>query len=180
MKHEAYVALLRGINVGGKNKLPMKDLAALFAAVGCADVQTYIQSGNVLFRTPKAPATLRAAIERAVMGRFGFRVPVVLRTAGELRDVANKNPFLAAGAGIETLHVSFLAELPAASRVAVLDPNRSSPDEFAVRGRDVYLHLPHGVAKTKLTNAYFDATLGTVSTVRNWRTVLALLDRVGS
>jgi uncharacterized protein (DUF1697 family) len=88
--------------------------------------------------------------------------------------VAN-NPFLAAGAADETLHVLFLADPPSPRRVADLDPDRSPPDAFVVLGQEVYLRLPHGAARTKLTNAYFDARLATTSTGRNWRTVTKLL-----
>lgn len=172
----SHVALLRGINVGGKNKLPMKDLAALFGEAGCVDVRTYIQSGNVLFRAP-APVAARLAVDarKRIAERFGLRVPVVLRSGEELRAVARGNPFLAAGAEAGSLYVMFLADAPAAARVARLDPARSPGDEFVVRGRDVYLRLRTGAAKTKLTNAWFDAQLSTVSTSRNWRTVQTLV-----
>ena len=108
--------------------------------------------------------------------RFGFQVPVVMRTSGELRKVACGNPFLRAGADAKALHVAFLAAVPVSSKVDALDPDRSPPDEFAVRGREIYLHCPNGLARTKLTNAYFDSALATTSTLRNWRTVLKLLE----
>src|SRR5438105_5723824 len=93
-----HVALLRGINVGGKNKLPMSDLVAMFADAGCADVRSYIQSGNVVFRaSAEHAARVPALVGAAIAERFGFRVPVVLRTADELREVSAHNPFLAAG-----------------------------------------------------------------------------------
>jgi uncharacterized protein (DUF1697 family) len=104
---------------------------------------------------------------------------VVTRTAGELRGVLRGNPFLRAGAEAETLHVMFLADRPTPARVAALDSRRSPPDEFEVKGREVYLRLPNGGARTKLTNAYFDAKLATTSTVRNWRTVLKLVEMTG-
>src|SRR2546422_1006317 len=95
---DLYVALLRGINVGGKNRLSMKDLVAIFAEAGCDDVQTYIQSGNVVFRAAEAHASrIPARITTAISGRLGFRAPVVMRTAGELRTIARGNPFLRAG-----------------------------------------------------------------------------------
>ncbi len=176
-----HVALLRGINVGGRNRLPMADLAAVFAAEGCAEVRTYIQSGNVLFLAPAARAGgLAGAVEGAIAARFGFRVPVVIRTASDLARVARGNPFLAAGADPATLHVAFLAGPPAPARVAALDPRRSPPDAFAVRGREVYLHFPNGVARSRITNAWLDAALRTTSTVRNWRTVLELLARAAA
>lgn len=171
-----HLALLRGVNVGGKNKLPMKDLAAMFAAAGCDDVRTYIQSGNVLFRAePAVAAGVATAVAGAIAHRFGYRTPVVVRTAEELRRAVARNPFLASGAAPEALHVLFLADEPARDRVDALDPGRSPGDDFAVLGREVFLHLPRGVAGSKLTNAYFDARLATVSTGRNWRTVTTLL-----
>ncbi len=171
-----HLALLRGINVGGKNKLPMKDLAALFVAAGCTDVRTYIQSGNVVFRATAAVAKrLASSIAEQITERFGYRTPVVLRTVEQLRDVVSHNPFLEAGVAEDKVYVLFLADEPGPDRVAALDPNRSPPDEFLVRGREVFLHLPNGVADSKLTNAYFDAKLATVSTARNWRTVTTLL-----
>jgi uncharacterized protein (DUF1697 family) len=172
----SHLALLRGINVGGKNKLPMKDLAELFVAAGCKDVRTYIQSGNVLFQaSAKVAGKLGNAITDEIAKRFGHRTPVVLRTVEQLRDVVAHNPFLAAGVPEDKLHVMFLADEPGADRVAGLDPDRSPPDAFIVRGREVFLHLPEGVAGSKLTNAYFDGKLATVSTGRNWRTVTTLL-----
>lgn len=172
-----HVALLRGINVGGRNQLPMSELAALCTAAGCRDARTYIQSGNVLFTTDDATAAqLPSVIAAQIAERFGLRVPVVLRTIAHLGEVIQHNPHLAAGAAAEALHVYFLAEEPGAARVAALDPDRSPPDAFTVRGREIYLHLPNGMARTKLTNAYFDAKLATVSTARNWRTVTALYD----
>ena len=171
-----HLALLRGINLGGKNKLPMKDLVELFVAAGGDNVRTYIQSGNVLFDAPRSVATeIPDRIAARIAERFGFRSPVILRTADQLHDVASNNPFLAAGAAEDTLHVMFLATPPDPTRVADLDPDRSPPDEFAVRGQEVYLHLPNGAARSKLTNAYFDAKLATTSTARNWRTVTTLL-----
>jgi uncharacterized protein (DUF1697 family) len=173
---DTYLALLRGINVGGKNKLPMKDLIEIFVSHGCENVLSYIQSGNIIFRSgPSVAAEIPTVIAAQITARFGLRVPVVLRTVEELRHVALNNPFLQAGAAEDTLHVMFLADLPSAQRVASLDPDRSPPDAFQVLGREIYLHLPKGVADSKLTNAYFDSKLATTSTGRNWRTVCKLL-----
>ena len=169
------IALLRGINVGGKNKLPMKDLAALFREAGCEDVRTYIQSGNVLFRAGATPAEgIPSLISASIQDRFGYRVPVVTRTAAELRATVEANPF--AGAEADKLLVLFLADPPDPERVEALDPNRSPGDEFAVVGREVFLHCPNGFARSKLTNSYFDSALSTTSTGRNWRTVGKLLE----
>ncbi len=175
-----FVALLRGINVGGNNKLPMKDLVAIFEHAGCADVRHYIQSGNVVFAAPadrgeRVAKTVADAVERD----HGFRAPVVLRTAAEFRAALGGNPFLEGpevDANPKALHVVFLAERPSKDASSKLDPHRSPPDRFVLRGREVYLHLPNGVARSKLTNAYFDATLRTTSTARNWATVQKLAE----
>jgi uncharacterized protein (DUF1697 family) len=172
-----YVALLRGVNVGGKNKLPMKDLIEVFVEAGCDNVRTYIQSGNVVFSaSAKLAARLPGLAAAQIAKRFGYKTPVVLRTSEQLSDVIRKNPFLKLGAAEETLHVLFLADMPGSGRVDALDPDRSPPDTFLVRGQEVYLQLPNGAARSKLTNAYFDSKLVTTSTGRNWRTVNKLLE----
>jgi uncharacterized protein (DUF1697 family) len=172
-----HVALLRGINVGGKNILPMKELSRIFVEAGCSNVQTYIQSGNVVFSAPaRLVARLPKLIEAQIAKLFSLRVPIVLRSAAQLGEVANNNPYLAAGAPEEMLHVVFLADMPSREAVAGLDSERSPGDSFVVRGQELYLKLPNGAGKSKLTNAYFDSRLKTVSTGRNWRTVLKLLE----
>jgi len=174
-----HVALLRGINVGGKNMLPMKELVGMFVDAECGDVTTYIQSGNVVFTaSAKVVAGLGSLITARAEERFGMRVPVVLRTAMEMENVIRSNPFLHAGAAEEILHVAFLGDRPGAGLVAGLDAGRSAPDAFAVVGQEIYMRLVTGVSPTKLTNAYFDSKLKTVSTMRNWRTALKLAKMV--
>jgi uncharacterized protein (DUF1697 family) len=172
-----YVALLRGINVGGKNRLPMKDLAAIFAEAGCSEVTTYIQSGNVVFGA-KEPHARRVPllVAKKIADRFELRIPVLTRDASELEDVVRSNPFLRRGADAKALHVAFLESRPRAAEISSLDPDRSPPDAFAVRGREVYLHLPNGAGRTKLSNDYLEKRLGTTSTLRNWATVLKLFE----
>jgi uncharacterized protein (DUF1697 family) len=174
---EKYVALLRGINVGGKNSLPMRDLAAMFAEAGCSDVKTYIQSGNVVFAAPSSVTTrLPLQIAAAIEKKFKLRVPVILRSHSDIAAVARGNPFVGPEQPIERLMVMFLSSSPSAAAVASLDPARSPPDEFVVRGREIYMRCPNGYGQSKLSNAYFDAKLETTSTGRNWRTVLTLLE----
>lgn len=174
---ETYVALLRGLNVGGKNRLSMKDLAGVFVEAGCQDVRTYIQSGNVVFTLADDQAAgLAAEVSQRLLQQTGLRLPLVLRSRAELADAVQRNPFLASGADPAALHVMFLADWPSEGATAGLDPHRSPPDVYAVVGREIYLHCPEGLARTKLTNAYFDSKLGTLSTGRNWRTTLTLLE----
>ena len=171
-----HVLLLRGVNVGGRNRLPMEALRALLAEAGCAGVRTYIQSGNaVLSAAPALARRLPAALTALLRARLGLTVPVVLRTVAELEAAARRNPFLAAGADPATLHLAFLAGAPTRAAAAALDPARSPPDAFRLLGRELYLSLPGGVGKTRLTSDYLDRTLGTTCTLRNWRTVLELV-----
>ena len=176
-----YVAMLRGINVGGKHSLPMQHLAKIFTECGCADVRAYIQSGNVVFTAPCKVATeVPATAAKTIEGQFGFAAPVILRTMDEMTAVVRRNPFLKAGLPEISLHVCFLAEQPSTEAVRTLDPDRSPPDQFQVVGREIYLHTPNGMGRTKLTNAYFDSRLSTIGTARNWATVLKLLELMQS
>jgi uncharacterized protein (DUF1697 family) len=172
-----HVALLRGINLAGKNRLPMKELIEMFENGGCGGAAAYIQSGNVIFTAAPAVASrIAALITTQIKKRFGFDVPVILRTADELKKVISNNPFLKAGVAEKELHVMFLADAPDASHIRTLDPDRSPPDTYQVRGREIYLRLPNGMGRSKLSNQYFDSKLATVSTARNWRTVTTLLE----
>jgi uncharacterized protein (DUF1697 family) len=174
---KAYVALLRGINVGGKNRLPMADLTAMFTKAGCGRVKTYIQSGNVVFEATEAMLPKVAKqVEAEVQKKFGFRCVFVTRSREEIEAVLKKNPYLSEGVEEKWLHVYFLAEAPGKASVAGLDPERSPGDRFHVAGRDVYLHVPKGMGQTKLTNAFFDGKLKTMSTARNWATVKKLAE----
>jgi uncharacterized protein (DUF1697 family) len=171
-----FVALLRGINVGGKNSLPMRDLVAIFEDLGCKQVRTYIQSGNVVFEASEALGRrVPDAVTRAIAKEANLTIPVVTRTAAELAKNLRDNPYLGKKADPARLYVAFLATKPSFAQIGALDPKRSPGDEFVVKGRDVYLHLPNGAGKTKLTNAYLDAKLGTVSTLRNLATVQQLV-----
>ena len=177
--------------MGGKHVLPMSALTALLERLGCADIRTYIQSGNAIFRASPALATeVPAALRDAIARDRGFDVPVVVRSSGELARVVAANPFRAGGGGPsrsvapaaapgsadpKALHVGFLASRPTPAAVAGLAPDRSPPDAFAVVETEVYLYCPGGLARTRLTNAWFDRQLGTTCTIRNWRTTQTLL-----
>jgi uncharacterized protein (DUF1697 family) len=175
-KPSVHIALLRGINVGGKNLLSMERLADLFAAIGCRHVRTYIQSGNVIFEaSPALARRVPRAVSDAIAAATQLEVPVLVRTAAELKAVVRGHPFWKPNLDAKTLHVAFLADAPPAERVAALDHRRSPPDDFVVRGREIYLRFPNGVARSRLTNAYFDGKLATVSTLRGLGTVEKLV-----
>lgn len=174
-----HLALLRGINLGKVNKLAMTDLVAAFEELGCTDVSTRGNTGNVLFRA--SATTLRRLPERAqarLAERFGVNAPVILRSHAELLAACQQNPFVAEGCDPSKLHVAFLADEPERARVDALDPNRSPSDSFVVVGRDIYVHCPNGLARTKLSNAWFDAKLATISTMRTWNVVQQLRDKM--
>jgi uncharacterized protein (DUF1697 family) len=164
------VALLRAVNVGGR-KLSMAELRELFESLGYADVRTYIQSGNMLFAAPRAPKP--AVLESAIEGRFGLAFDVVLRSGAELRRVLERNPF--PGADRSRLHVGFMATKPTAAALTSLDRDAFLPEQFAVAGREIYLHLPGGMARTKLP-AYVLRQLKVSTTMRNWNTVTKLAE----
>jgi uncharacterized protein (DUF1697 family) len=172
-----YVALLRGVNLGAHNKVSMADLRSLFAALGAEDVATYVQSGNVVFKSRSANASqLVEAIEKRIARELGLDVTVVLRTQAQLAKVAAGNPFAERQDEPRKLLVTFLAEAADRSRVRGLDAKQFEPDEFRVVGKEVYLHCPHGYGRTKLSNAFFEQALRVRATTRNWRTVTKLAE----
>ena len=167
-----FVALLRGINVGGRNSVPMAGLRSVLEDMGLDEVTTYIQSGNVVFRSQAPLKSLPAKMEDAIADAFGVRPAVLLRTPAELAKVVDSNPF----ADTAKVHVVFLDRKPAAKDAARLDPDRSPPDAFELVGRALYLHLGNGAGRTKLTGDYLERTLGVRGTQRNWNTVVKLLE----
>jgi uncharacterized protein (DUF1697 family) len=173
-----FVALLRGINVGGNRIIKMADLRDMFAAAGARDVETYIQSGNVVFgHAARSTAKLAADLERQLAADAGFPVSVVLRTAAELAGVVAANPF--GKADVELLHVSFLATALPADALAAVDAKAFAPERYAVAAREVYLHLPGGMGRSKLVGAVMKVKAMAPATARNWRTVLTLNEMAG-
>ncbi len=172
-----HACLLRGINLGGNNKMSMPEFRAMLEGFGCKNVKTYIASGNAVFNMPaRLESKLAAMVEKAIAERFGMKMPVVIVTKKEMEQAVAMNPYPEVAATPKLLHLMVLAARPAADAVATLDPNRSAPDRFAVIDRFIYMHLPNGAADSKLTNQYFDSRLKTVSTGRNWQTVNKILE----
>lgn len=169
-----HLALLRGVNVGGKNRLPMADLRDRFVEAGASDVRTYIQSGNVWFSAePDQAETVARRVHAALVAR-GLETPVIVRDREAWLRLIAGNPFPEAEP--TQLHAVLLADVPPPDVLKRLDPDRSPPDRIVARGDVVYLHTPNGVARTRYTHDWLDRTLATVSTARNWKTVRALAD----
>jgi uncharacterized protein (DUF1697 family) len=171
---KTYVALFRGINVGGRNILPMKDLTVLLEGLGCRDVSTFIQSGNVVLKhDSQNDQELGAEIASAVQDAFGFKPAVLLLTTGELEKAAAGNPFPDGELEPSKLHLSFLMEPPDAGRIERARALLAPSEAFAVKGRVAYLHAPNGIGRSKIA-AGLERALGVGGTGRNWRTVSRL------
>jgi uncharacterized protein (DUF1697 family) len=171
-----YIALLRGVNVGGNNILPMKALAALCEAQGCTSVKTYIQSGNIVFNAAaKSAANFPRLLKAQIKKDFGFETTVILRTAEELRGVTENNPYLKPGVDTKFLHVTFLADEPNLTDVVKLNPLCAEGEAFSLRGKELFMYLPNGMGRSKMATYAFDKVLRTVGSTRNWQTVNKLL-----
>jgi uncharacterized protein (DUF1697 family) len=171
------VAFLRAVNVGGRNRVPMKELRELLESLGLSDVRTYVQSGNVVFTAPSRGAgALANELEKAVADSFGVKANVLLRTKSQLEKVASRHPFAADDPEPTHLHVLFLHDRPTKANIGRLEQDRFLPDRFEVKGQEVFVHYPNGQGRSKLTIDYFERRLDTVGTARNWKTVLTLRD----
>lgn len=168
-----YISLLRGINVGGHKRIKMDKLRASFEALGFESVMTYIQSGNVVFKTGKVSSVgLSKTIEKRILSDFGFSVSVICRTAVELGKTIANNPFLKEpGVDSEKLHVTFLSAAPATAALKKLADLTVAPDRFHCFGNEIYFYLPNGVSGSVLMKSPVDRVLAVVPTTRNWRTV---------
>ncbi len=172
---KTYIALFRGINVGGKNVLPMKELSAVLEGLGLKNVQTYIQSGNVVFKTStsgkrKITGEIRAAIEKS----HGFAPHVLLLSIPELRNAIVSNPFPEGESEPKSLHLSFLESSPANPDLALLTSLKTTKERFKLDGTVFYLLAPEGIGRSKLA-AKTEKALGVTMTARNWRSVNAIL-----
>lgn len=168
-----YIALFRGINVGGNNLLPMKDLAAILERSGCGSVRTYIQSGNALFSTGKHDAQQMAErISSRILERHGFKPKVMLLAVSDLQEAIENNPFRAAEG--KTLHFFFLESIPRKPDLGALTALKSESERFALKGNVFYLHAPDGIGRSKLATKV-EQCLGVAVTARNWNTVSKLM-----
>ena len=172
-----YIALFRGINVGGNNIIKMKDLVDLLEGVGAKQVKTYIQSGNVVLQSTQEPSQLSEKISQAIQQRFGFSPQVLLLTQPEFEEAIHNNPYPQAGSLPKTLHLGFLVHEPQNPKLNELEQLKSSGEEFLLKGKVFYLHAPEGIGRSKLAEK-IEKHLGVPMTMRNWNTVMNLSDLI--
>ncbi|HEX6375881.1 MAG TPA: DUF1697 domain-containing protein [Allosphingosinicella sp.] len=169
-----FIALLRAVNVGGR-KLPMAALRALCGELGWEEVETYIQSGNLVFRAAGKPEALEARLEKAVAGRFGLDVPVIVRTAAQWAGYADANPFPeVARDEPNRLQLLVSKQAPKTDAAAKLMERARAGEAVAAAGGALWVHFPQGAGTSKLTPSLIDKACGSPSTSRNWRTVAKL------
>ncbi|MEO6883007.1 MAG: DUF1697 domain-containing protein [Bacteroidia bacterium] len=176
---QTYISILRGINVGGHRKILMLDLKKLYEKLNFKDVVTYIQSGNVIFKTDAKNnnSALSKAIEKIIFETYNFQVPVIIRTVSEIEKIIFENPFLnEENSDVERLHVTFLSEIPAKSEVQEILKLDYSPDKFILNNKEIFICCSNGYGNTKLSNPFFEKKLNIIATTRNWKTVMKLVE----
>jgi uncharacterized protein (DUF1697 family) len=170
-----WIAFFRGINVGGHNILPMTELKALLGEIGCNNVASYVQSGNVVFRhEEQSPDVLDSLVSQAVSSKYGFEPQVLLLTADQLSVASAENPFPAGENEPKTLHLFFLQADADSADWDAIGMLKSDTEHFRLVGRVFYLHAPDGIGRSKLA-ARVEKLLGVPATARNWRTVKKVL-----
>lgn len=174
-----YVSMLRGINVGGRRVMKMAELRGIYESLGFGNVESYLQSGNIVFDYPGSDdAAVVGKIESALRKSFGYEVRALTKTEAGLRALVEGLPFV--GKDESELHVTFLYEEPEAFPTEDVERARGDGEEFHRRGREVYLFCPSGYGNTKLSNSFFERKLKVPATTRNWRTVNAMLSMAAS
>lgn len=172
-----YVVLLRGINLGARNRVAMADLRGLLEGLGYAGVRTHLQSGNALLDAPNAsPAAVRSAVQAALAARYPFAVPVVIRTPAQLTVVVERDPFRDVATDDARYGVLFADRAVPADALADLRGDALAPERVAVHGSEVYLWMPDGQHRSRLVPAVERRLEGLTVTLRNWRTVRALAE----
>ncbi|WP_430817441.1 DUF1697 domain-containing protein [Carboxylicivirga sp. RSCT41] len=168
------VAILRGINVGGKRKVLMNDLKLLCRKIGWMHVETYIQSGNVIFDSDHSNAQLEEGLEQAIEEQYGFDVPVIVRSSSEIKALIDKNPFYDKDVDIIKLHLTFLKDSPTNECIEKAKACVHDQDQFEVVDKNVFIRCEGKYHQSRLTNAFFEKNLKLGATTRNWKTVLKL------
>jgi uncharacterized protein (DUF1697 family) len=177
-----YIAMLRGINVSGHKLIKMERLRASLETLDCSDVRTYVQSGNVVFKTSKkVAADVAKMIEKNILDDFGFAVPVLLRTPAELGEILKRNPLVKQTAIDDAgLYITFLSQPAPTDAAQLLEPLATASEQLFVAGREIYLCCPNSYGNTKVSNAAIEKKLAVQATTRNWRTVNILFEMAQS
>lgn len=175
-----WIALLRGINLGSRNKVPMDDLRDLASELGLSRPQTYVRSGNMVVDADMSETALKSTLQRGIKDRFGLEVPVICRSAEEFERIASTHPFSSLGLDDRMLHVAFLDREPEATVDDVIDMANHVPDRLQADGREIYLAYPNGLGRSKLNHSLLERRLGVSATSRNWRTVTNLVGIIDS
>ena len=173
------VLLLRGINLGPNKRVPMAELRELLSGAGFEDVRTYVQSGNVVLSSDAAPDELERRSERLISERFGFDVPVVVRTRDDLAAVVEHNPLAGVAVNPKRYQVTFLGSKLDDGVVDQLTGLAAPGEQLVAAGRELYAWHPGGAARSKLWSKLAGAGLGVKATARNWTTVTTLLEMAG-
>jgi len=175
-----YIAMLRGVNVSGHNAIKMETLRGLCQGLGFRNVETYVQSGNIVFQTLlENPEAISKRIGETVLRSFGFDTPVIVRTSKEMRNVIGNNPFLKEkGIDSSKLHVTFLSETAQKGSEKKLETLATNPDRFYPASHEIYLYCPGGYGRTRLSNNAIEKALSVEATTRNWKTTNALFEMV--
>ena len=173
-----YISLLRGINVSGQKLIKMDALKILYRQLGFQDVETYLQSGNIIFRDDKFdPPELASTISLRIQEQFGFEVPVIVLNVDDLKDIIEANPFKDdLRMDQQFLHVTFLASDPKKIDFETITAKTSTGEEMAQIKKAVYLYCPNGYGRTKLTNNFLENRLKVAATTRNWKTTRELFN----
>lgn len=190
---KTYISILRGINVSGQKKILMADLKKLYESLGFINVQTYIQSGNIIFdyqnkknnnnnneiTLAEIQQNISLQIADKIAEQYDFQVPVIIRNVEEMESCIKNNPFVGKYADLDKFHVSFLSQIPTESNIDKLNDKAKEgyfgDDEYLILGKEVYLYCPNGYGITKLSNNFLENKLKVIATTRNWKTVNELL-----
>lgn len=176
---ERYALLLRGVNVGTKNSLPMADLREMLEALACIDVKTYVQSGNAVFGTELGTPALTRAVETALEQRMGRPIATTLRTLAQMNAIVEGNPFAAVATNPAYLCVTFLSHAPTSAELAPLHGHDWTPELFHPSTTELYTWHPSGQGRSPLAAALGKLRLRGAVTTRNWNTVLKLREMLG-
>jgi uncharacterized protein (DUF1697 family) len=175
---KTYISFLRGINMTGHNSIRMTDLSSLYKNLGFNDAETYIQSGNVIFsNVDDVPVhEIASTIERSILKRFNYNVPVLIRTVEEMRKLISANPFIAQeNFESSKMAVMLLYEKTTKAQIQKVIDIDYPPDKFKIIGKEIFIYCPNGFGRTKLYTNFFEKKMGVTGTARNWKTITTIL-----